>query len=99
MVSARVRRRLPALKARPLARRVVAVPDDLPVAEAVRRAQEGGAGAIVVHDGDDRLSGVVSEAALLATPEERRAWVPVTLGRPLARGRPGARRPTSRART
>ena len=77
MISARVRRRLPALQARPLARRVVAVPTELPLAEAVRRAQEGGAGAIVVHAGDDRLSGVVNEAALLATPEERRAWVQV----------------------
>ena len=78
MVSARVRRRLPSLKARPLARRVVAVPDDLPVSEAVRRAQDAGAGAIIVHVGDDRLSGIVSEAALLATPEDRRAWVPVS---------------------
>ena len=77
MHSARIRRRLPALKARPLARRVVAVSDELPVSEAVRRANEVGAGAIIVHAGDDRLSGVVSEAALLATPEERRAWVPV----------------------
>ncbi len=78
MVNARVRRRLPALKARPLARRVVAVPSDLPVSEAVRRAQEGGAGAIVTHESDERLSGVVSESALLATPEDRRAWVPVS---------------------
>ena len=78
MMSARVRRRLPALKARPLARRAVAVPDDLPVSEAVRRAQDAGAGAIIVHVGDDRLSGIVSETALLATPEERRAWVPVS---------------------
>jgi CBS-domain-containing membrane protein len=78
MVSARVRRRLPALKARPLARRVIAVPNELPITEAVRRAQEIGAGAIVVHAGDDRLSGVVNETALLATPEERRAWVPVS---------------------
>ena len=78
MVSARIRRRLPALKARPLARRVVAVSEELPVSEAVRRANEVGAGAILVHAGDDRLRGVVSEAALLATPEERRAWVPVS---------------------
>src|SRR6185503_19894941 len=63
MMSARVRRRLPALKARPLARRAVALPDDLPVSEAVRRAQDAGAGAIIVHVGDDRLSGIVSEAA------------------------------------
>lgn len=78
LVSARVRRRLPALQARPLARRVVAVPDDVTVAEAVRRAQEAGAGGIVVHDRDHRLSAVVSEKALGATPEERRPWVPVT---------------------
>ncbi len=77
MVSARVRRRLPALKARPLARRVVAVPDQVTISEAVRRAQEVGAGAIVLHGGDDQLSGVVSEASLLAVPEERRPWVPV----------------------
>ncbi len=78
MRSAHIRRRLPALKARSLARRVIAVPDELPVSEAVRRAQETGAGAIIVHAGDDRLTGVVSETALLATPEERRAWVPVS---------------------
>ena len=78
MVSARVRRRLPSLKARPLARRVIAVPDSLPVSEAVRRAQDAGAGAIVVHVGDDRLSGIVNETALMATPEDRRAWVPVS---------------------
>jgi Zn-dependent protease/CBS domain-containing protein len=78
MASARVRRRLPSLKARPLARRVIAVPDDLSVAEAVRRAQEEGAGAIVVHTADDRLSGIVNETALLATPDERRPWLPVS---------------------
>jgi Zn-dependent protease len=78
MMTARVRRRLPALKARPLARRVIAVPGDLSVAEAVRRAQSEEAGAIVTHRGDDVLSGVVNETALLATPEERRAWVPVS---------------------
>ena len=77
MVSARVRRRLPGLRARELARRAVAVPAELAVAEAVRRAEERGAGAIVVHETADRVSGVVNEAALLATPEDRRAWVPV----------------------
>jgi CBS domain-containing protein len=66
------------LQARPLARRVIAVPEDLSVAEAVRRAQEGGAGAIVAHAGDERVTGIVSEAALLATPVDRRPWVPVS---------------------
>ncbi len=98
MVNARIRRRLPALKARPLARRVIAVPDQLPVAEAVRRAQEVGAGAIVVHAGDDRLSGIVSEAALVATPEDRRAWVPVSSVAAPSRTASSST-PTSRGRT
>jgi Zn-dependent protease/CBS domain-containing protein len=78
MVSAHIRRRLPALKARPLARRVVTVPEDLPVSEAVRRAQESSAGGIVLTATDGSLVGVVSEAALLATPEDRRPWLPAS---------------------
>lgn len=87
MISAHIRRRLPSLKARPLARRVISVPDDLPVSEAVRRAQEAGAGGIVLQGADGRLVGVVSEAALLATPEDRRPWVPVSaVARTLSEG-------------
>jgi Zn-dependent protease/CBS domain-containing protein len=78
MVSAHIRQRLPALKARPLARRVVLVPEDLPVSEAVRRAQDAAAGGIVLQAGDGTIAGVVSEAALLATPEDRRPWLPVS---------------------
>lgn len=72
--SVQIRRRLPALHARSLARPVIAVPDDLPLAEAVRRAQEAGAGGIVTHASDERISGVVSEAALRAVPAEQRPW-------------------------
>lgn len=75
IVSARVRRRLPGLKARALARRAVAVPHDLPLAEAVRRAQAAQAGSIVVLDRHSRPTGIVNEAALLATPEDRRPWL------------------------
>lgn len=77
MTTARIRRRLPALQARPLARRVVVVPEDLSLAEAVRRAQDAQAGGIVVQSSNGRLSGVVSEAALIATPEDRRPWMSV----------------------
>ena len=45
--AASVRRRLPVLVARDLARRTLAVPGDLPLAEAVRRAQDAEAGGIV----------------------------------------------------
>lgn len=78
MMNARIRRRLPALKARELARRAVAVPGDLPVSEAVRRAQEAAAGGMVVTSAAGALVGVVNEAALLSVPEERRPWVPVS---------------------
>jgi Zn-dependent protease len=78
MSSARLRRRLPQLVARSLARRTLAVPDDLPLAEAVRRAQESQAGSIVTVTAAGRPVGVVSEAAVLATPEERRPWVAVS---------------------
>lgn len=78
LAAARVRRRLPALVARNLARRTLAVPEDLPLAEAVRRARDAEAGAIVTVTGSGRPVGVVSEAALLATPEERRPWVAVS---------------------
>lgn len=78
MMNARIRRRLPALKARELARRAVAVPGDLPVSEAVRRAQEAAAGGMVVTSSTGSLVGVVNEAALLSVPEERRPWVPVS---------------------
>lgn len=87
MVSAHIRRRLPSLKARPLARRVVDVPEDTPVSEAVRRAQEAQAGGIVLRGPDGHLSGVVSEAALLATPEDRRPWMPASaIARSLSEG-------------
>ena len=78
MASARVRRRLPSLQARALARRALAVPPDLPLAEAVRRAQDEQAGSILVLDAQGRPSAIVNEAAVLATPEDRRPWLPVS---------------------
>ena len=75
MASARLRSRLPHLVARELARRTLAVPGDLPLAEAVRRAQDAHAGSIVTVTGAGVPVGIVSEAALDATPDERRPWV------------------------
>ena len=78
MSAARLRSRIPHLVARDLARRTLAVPADLPLSEAVRRAQEAQAGGILTTTTDGRTTGLVSEAALLATPEERRPWVPTS---------------------
>lgn len=78
MAHARIRERLPALVARPLARRTLTVPEDLPLGEAVRRAQEARAGSIVTVSPDGSPRGIVSEAAVTAMPEDRRPWVPVS---------------------
>ena len=78
MQSARLRRRLPSLVARDLARRTLAVPDNLPVAEAVRRAQEAEAGSIVTVSIGGTPIGIVNETSLLALPEERRPWLTVS---------------------
>lgn len=89
--AARVRSRLPALVARDLARRTLAVPADLPLSEAVRRAQDAQAGGLVTVTTTGEPVGLVNEAALLATPEDRRPWVPVSsVARTLA---PGVRLP------
>jgi len=78
LVQARLRRRMPAIQARLLARRVIVVPEDLSVAEAVRRAQEAAAGGIATHTGDGRVTGIVNEIALEAVPTERRPWLAVS---------------------
>ena len=71
----RFRERLPALQARRLARRAISVPASTPLAEAVRQAEEAGARAIVVVDHDNAPLGIVNEAAVTATPPQRRPWV------------------------
>jgi Zn-dependent protease len=87
MAAARMRGRIAHLVGRDLARRTLAVPGDLPLAEAVRRAQDASAGSLVTVTGSGVPIGIVSEAAVAATPEDRRPWVPVsTVARTLEDG-------------
>jgi hypothetical protein len=87
ILSARVRSRLPALRGRALARRTVTVPADLSLAEAIARAQAAQAPMIVTLDADGVPTGVVNHPAAVATPQERRAWIPVaTVSRTLTKG-------------
>jgi Zn-dependent protease/CBS domain-containing protein len=72
-----VQERLPGLSARGLTRRAIPVPADLPLSEAVRQAHEAGAKALVVVSTGGDPVGIVVEAAVTATPAERRPWVPV----------------------
>jgi len=73
--AAKVRSKLPSLQARRLARPAIGVPATLPLAEGIRQAQPSRAGSIVVVAADGRPMGIVSEAAVLSTPENRRPWV------------------------
>lgn len=73
-----VQSRLPGLTARALTRRAIPVAADLPLAEALRQAHEAGAQALVVVSSGGDPVGLVVEAAVEATPVERRPWVPVS---------------------
>lgn len=87
IAAARVRTRVGEVVARDLARRTLAVPDDLPLAEAIRRAREANAGSIVTVSTAGSPLGVVDESALRAMPEDRRPWVAVsTVTRTLEEG-------------
>ena len=71
----RFRERLPALQARRLARRAVSVTAGTPLAEAIRRADENQARAVVVVDHDDKPIAILNETAVMATPPQRRPWI------------------------
>ena len=76
--SARVTGRIPGISARSLARRAIAVGADVPLAEALRQAQEAQATGLVVVDAAGRPTAVAQQAAVAAVPVERRPWVPVS---------------------
>jgi Zn-dependent protease/CBS domain-containing protein len=71
----RFRERLPALQARRLARKAVSVGASTPLAEAIRRAEESRARAVVIVDHEDKPIAILNETAVMATPEQRRPWL------------------------
>ncbi len=74
---ARLRERLPDLTARTLTRRAVPVETATPLSEALRRANDAGARALVVVDPQGAPTALVREAAIVGVPDHRRPWVPV----------------------
>ncbi|WP_345677979.1 site-2 protease family protein [Yinghuangia aomiensis] len=72
-----LRERLPGLRVRGLTRRAIPVAADLPLAEALRRAGEAGARALVVVDANGSPIALVRESRVVNTPEQRRPWVAV----------------------
>ena len=75
---ARLREHLPELRARNLTRRAVPVETNTPLSEALRRANDAGARALVVVDADGQPLSLVREAAIVGVPEHRRPWVVVS---------------------
>lgn len=87
MRGAVIRERLPNMSARGLTRRAIPVAGDLPLGEALRQAHAAGAQGLVVVDALGKPVGLVNEASVTATPEQRRPWVQVaTLSRRLEPG-------------
>lgn len=78
LMQARLRRKLPALQVRTLARRAIAVHSGTPISEAVRLAGASQAGAVVVIDGDGKPHALVSESAVTAVAPNQRPWTTVS---------------------
>lgn len=73
--SSRVIERLAAVDVRRLTRPALGVPADLPLGEALRRADEAGVAHLVTLHSDGSPAGVVDEEAARAVPAERRPWL------------------------
>ncbi|HEX3965968.1 MAG TPA: site-2 protease family protein [Trebonia sp.] len=71
----RFRARLPELQARRLARKAISVQASTPLAEAIRQADEARARAVVIVDHDSKPIAILNEAAVMATPPQRRPWI------------------------
>jgi Zn-dependent protease/CBS domain-containing protein len=77
IVQGGVQQRLPAVSARSLTRRAIPVTVDVPLGEALRRAEAAGARGLVVVDSGGTPVGLVAEEAVRSVPVERRPWVSV----------------------
>ena len=75
LVVAKLRERVPGLSARKMTRRAISVEARTPLAEALRRAHGVNARGIVLVDGNDKPTGLVNQAQVIATPEHPRPWV------------------------
>jgi Zn-dependent protease/CBS domain-containing protein len=85
--AARLRERLPELRAARLTRPAVSVTADTPLAEALRRLEAAGALGIIVTDSAGTPIALVRERAVRAIPELRRPWMQVAeVSAPLGTG-------------
>ncbi|HEX4430603.1 MAG TPA: site-2 protease family protein [Frankiaceae bacterium] len=83
----RVIEKLPSISASAIARRAVTVDANLPLSEALRRAQAMGVTAVIVSDSSGRPWAVMNGAAADAVPEDRRPWTTINqVSRPIEDG-------------
>lgn len=83
----RVIEKLPSLTAGSVARPAVTVDANLPLSEALRRAQAAGVTAVIVSDSSGRPWAVMNGAAVDAVPEDRRPWTTINqVSRPIEDG-------------
>lgn len=83
----RVIEKLPGITAGAVARRAVTVDANLPLSEALRRAQAMGVTAVIVADSSGRPWAVMNGAAVDAVPEDRRPWTTINqVSRPIEDG-------------
>lgn len=83
----RVVEKLPSLTAGGVARRAVTVEANLPLSEALRRAQAANVTAVIVADSSGRPWAVMNGAAADAVPAERRPWTTINeVSRPIEEG-------------
>lgn len=78
LLQARLRRRLPTLQVRTLARRAVAVHSGTPISEAIRLAGVAQAGAVVVIDGEGKPHALVNEQAVASIAPGQLPWTSVS---------------------
>lgn len=74
LLAARIADRLPTVHVSDLVRPAVWVPAAMPIAEALRRAAEQQAGAIVVVDAAETARAIVDDTLLAAVPGAQRPW-------------------------
>ncbi|MFC0625860.1 site-2 protease family protein [Kribbella deserti] len=78
LLQARVRRKLPTLQVRTLARRAIAVHAGTPISEAIRLAGVAQAGAVVVLDGAGKPHALVNEQAVASIAPNQLPWTTVS---------------------
>jgi len=76
--SAQVIERMPSVQLASLMRPGLLVPQDISVAEALRRVWAGSARGLVIVDSQDRPAAIVTESQIGEVPLDRRDWTPLT---------------------